>query len=1022
MITNKKPKTDVMTSADKVKNTFFRADWLMLVLVLLGIGVMIAVNLTIEYGRTEMRESNSLATQAKVIAENMALQLSSINLALLDIANEFSGQAKPSESEKAKLIMGTITNAMAGVRTISVFNAGGTIISSNHPEIIGKNLSYRDYFKTVQQHPDTDILYVSAPFKTLLGVWGINISRMIPGPHGEFSGIVSATLESEYFKTLLDSVRYSPDMWDAIAHGDGLQFLMVPERKDLEGINLAQPGSFFTRHRDSGQAVNTLTGTVYSTGERRIMALRTVNPPQLKMDKPLVVSVNRDLDAVFQFWRRDVAVQLGLYGVFIVFSIAGLVFYHRWQRKFEQLTADAGARIERFSMALDHIPSYIYMKDKQGRYSYANRATLELFGCTLKTLQGKEDSGFFPPDTVAHIRSIDTRVLQQGEETSEEVSVLGEDGIRRVYLEIKTPTFDAIEKNKISGLCGISTDITELKQRERALQESQQRFQATFDFAAIGMALVDLDGYFTQVNAALCDIVGYTEAEFLQKTFQSITYPDDLDADLKLFQELAIGSRDSYQMEKRYFHKDGHIIWILLSVSAVRGVTGNTLYFIGQIQDINQRKQDEAKLLESEQRLQFVLRGSQLGFWDWNIKTNEVLRNECWAEILGYRLNDIDFSVKQWLDFIHTDDQAMAWQSIQDHLEGRTPMHKLEYRMRTKDGHYKWILDRAQVVAWDAEGKPSRMCGTHTDITERKENEAALIESEARMRTLFESTSDAVMMLDETKFFDCNQAALQMFGCDSKDVFISKHPADLSPMTQACGMDSETLANQHIEQAMREGSARFDWIHQRLDNSQVFDAEVLLNAITWGGKNLLQAVVRDITERKRLLEELERQAHIDFLTGISSRGYFMQQAEQELTRTVRYNCNLSIFMLDIDHFKKINDTYGHKCGDLVLKKLAATCQQVLREVDIIGRIGGEEFAILLPETDKEQAIEVAERLREAIGNAEVAIENGLPVRFTASIGVTSLTGEDKNMDVLLNIADKALYQAKNAGRNKVVAA
>jgi diguanylate cyclase (GGDEF)-like protein len=127
-------------------------------------------------------------------------------------------------------------------------------------------------------------------------------------------------------------------------------------------------------------------------------------------------------------------------------------------------------------------------------------------------------------------------------------------------------------------------------------------------------------------------------------------------------------------------------------------------------------------------------------------------------------------------------------------------------------------------------------------------------------------------------------------------------------------------------------------------------------------------------------------------------------------------------MLDIDHFKKINDTYGHKCGDLVLKKLAATCQQVLREVDIIGRIGGEEFAILLPETDKEQAIEVAERLREAIGNAEVAIENGRPVRFTASIGVTSLTGEDKNMDVLLNIADKALYQAKNAGRNKVVAA
>ncbi|MDO9141763.1 MAG: PAS domain S-box protein [Methylobacter sp.] len=594
--------------------------------------------------------------------------------------------------------------------------------------------------------------------------------------------------------------------------------------------------------------------------------------------------------------------------------------------------------------------------------------------------------------------------------------------LRRVYLEIKAPTFDAIEKHKISGLCGISTDITELKQRERVLQELQQRFQSTFDFAAIGMALVDLDGHFTLVNAALCGIVGYTEAELLQKNFQSITYPDDLDADLKLLQELAIGSRDSYQMEKRYFHKKGHIIWILLSGSAVRDATGNTLYFIGQIQDISKRKQDQAMQLENEQRLQFVLRGSQVGFWEWNIKTNEVLRNERWAEILGYRLDDIEYTVKQWLDFVHPDDRGRAWQSIQDHLEGLTPMHEAEYRMHCKDGSYKWILDRAQVVAWDAEQKPSRMCGTHADITGRKENEMALIESEERMRTLFESTSDAVMMLDNNSFFDCNQAALNMFGCDSKAVFISKHPADLSPMVQACGTDSKILANQYIEQAMREGSAHFDWLHQRLDDGQVFDAEVLLNAISFGGQHLLQAVVRDITERKRLLLELERQAHIDFLTGVSNRGYFIQQAEQELARTLRYGCDLSIFMLDIDFFKKINDTYGHKCGDLVLKKLAEICRTVLREVDIIGRIGGEEFAILLPETDKKQAVEVAERLRQAIADAKVPIENGLPVCFTASIGVTSLKGKDENLDVLLSIADKALYQAKNAGRNQVAMA
>jgi diguanylate cyclase (GGDEF)-like protein/PAS domain S-box-containing protein len=175
----------------------------------------------------------------------------------------------------------------------------------------------------------------------------------------------------------------------------------------------------------------------------------------------------------------------------------------------------------------------------------------------------------------------------------------------------------------------------------------------------------------------------------------------------------------------------------------------------------------------------------------------------------------------------------------------------------------------------------------------------------------------------------------------------------------------------------------------------------------------------DITQRKALEFELKRQAHVDYLTGVSNRGRFMEQAEVELNRTKRYRSSLSIFMMDIDFFKQINDRYGHKVGDNVLIKLAQVCHDTLRTVDIIGRIGGEEFAILLPETDKAVATEVAERLREAIANAKVPLEGGLPLQFTVSIGVTSLASKDDNMDVLLNQADKALYQAKNSGRNKV---
>jgi diguanylate cyclase (GGDEF)-like protein/PAS domain S-box-containing protein len=181
----------------------------------------------------------------------------------------------------------------------------------------------------------------------------------------------------------------------------------------------------------------------------------------------------------------------------------------------------------------------------------------------------------------------------------------------------------------------------------------------------------------------------------------------------------------------------------------------------------------------------------------------------------------------------------------------------------------------------------------------------------------------------------------------------------------------------------------------------------------------LLGVTRDITARKRAEQELEQLAQTDFLTNLSNRRHFMTQAEQELSRTLRYGGPLSVLMMDLDYFKKINDTYGHKTGDLVLRRFADLSRQTLREVDAIGRIGGEEFAVVLPQTDGQHALEAAERLRKLTEDAEVALEQGLPFHFTVSIGVATLTGPSTNIDTLLSQADQALYKAKKIGRNKV---
>jgi len=192
--------------------------------------------------------------------------------------------------------------------------------------------------------------------------------------------------------------------------------------------------------------------------------------------------------------------------------------------------------------------------------------------------------------------------------------------------------------------------------------------------------------------------------------------------------------------------------------------------------------------------------------------------------------------------------------------------------------------------------------------------------------------------------------------------------------------------------------------------------------ITAPERTELLGVVQDITEQKELQWKLERQARTDPLTGCANRRHFMELAEHELARARRYNEDVSVLMLDLDHFKEINDRHGHQAGDLVLQRLVQICQATLRAEDAVGRLGGEEFAILLPESGLKKAQEVAERLCRAVASAEVSMEGKAPVRFTTSIGVATLAREDANFGEVLCRADKALYEAKNTGRNRVVIA
>jgi len=172
---------------------------------------------------------------------------------------------------------------------------------------------------------------------------------------------------------------------------------------------------------------------------------------------------------------------------------------------------------------------------------------------------------------------------------------------------------------------------------------------------------------------------------------------------------------------------------------------------------------------------------------------------------------------------------------------------------------------------------------------------------------------------------------------------------------------------------------------------------------------------------KLVVDELELRllASTDSLTGAMSRRSFYDQTAREIARAKRHGVHLSCALIDVDHFKSINDTHGHGVGDLVLKRVVSICKSELRASDYIGRVGGEEFAIMLPETLLATAIEVADRLRKALEATTIEV-SGQSVHVTASIGVTECTGAEQNTDLLLQHADAAMYQAKSAGRNRVV--
>jgi PAS domain S-box-containing protein len=402
-------------------------------------------------------------------------------------------------------------------------------------------------------------------------------------------------------------------------------------------------------------------------------------------------------------------------------------------------------------------------------------------------------------------------------------------------------------------MTGTHSDITERKHAEEALRASEENLRAFFNSINDFAWVLDPQGNILHVNATVTARLGYPEAELVGQSVLTV-HPEARRAEAgRIVGEMLAGQCEFCPVP--LVARDGHLIPVETRVAPGRWNGQSAIFGISK--DVSALRASEEKFSKAFHNSPALMALSSLS----DGRYLEV--NESFVRTLGFELAEVVGHTATELGLYTATSQRERWLR---ELQERGSLRNLELAVRAKDGQQRIGLFSAEVI--ELQGRPV-LLSVMSDITERKQAEASLNRSETKYRTLFDSTGDAVMLLDEKGFFDCNPASLEMFGCATTAEFCAQHPSDLSPPQQPDGTDSETLSQARIAAALATGGQRFEWVHRRADTGATFSADVLLSVLQLDGRPVLQAVVRDITERKQAeakLEELLQQTQEDAQT------------------------------------------------------------------------------------------------------------------------------------------------------------
>ena len=471
------------------------------------------------------------------------------------------------------------------------------------------------------------------------------------------------------------------------------------------------------------------------------------------------------------------------------------------------------------------------------------------------------------------------------------------------HTEALGKTYEVSAFSPVKGqFATIFKDITEKKKAEQEISDLLEFNQRIVLDSDVGILVYRPNGACILANPASARITGGTVENLINQNYKEI--PSWKESGLFKLAEDVFKSGRGRKSEIHILTTFGRDVWMDCMITRFRSRKETMLLLL--MHDITDRKEKDLIIGKSEERLKLALFAASQGLFDINLNSGEFVVSLEYASLLGYQASHFRENLDSWFRRMHPDDRETVRNYYKDYLEGRSFSFRIEFRQKSKEGRYIWILALGNIVEWDKNGDPVRLAGTITDISERKETERKL---------------------EETR------------------------------------------------KALEEAN-----------------------------------------------HELEMRSNTDGLTGIPNRRFFDESYRTEWLRARRYQKTLAVIMIDIDYFKRYNDTFGHMQGDECLKSIAlAISASIRRPPDLAARYGGEEFIILLPETSTEGAKTVSDNIRKKVAALQLDHPESLvSKKVTVSMGIADCLPDLKqDPSELIIRADQALYRAKENGRNRI---